>query len=325
MLRAVFVKQIPLSNIAFQDETFRISEDLDLRQMSASLRAVGLIHPIVLIEGAGSASYRIVCGFRRLHGLRAIGVCEASARILLAADFNTLEVFLQALWDNLSHRRLTPLETARALYMLRHGCGVTDDLLVSNFLPALGLAPHDNVLRTYLSLHSLDPELRTLLAAGHLTLSSAERLARAAPEIQAGVAPVLHKIRLSASLQREVLELAEDLAAISQGTLVDVFGAREIRAVADDATISPFQKGEKIHGLLFQLRNPRLSRTREAFQAERSKLTLPGNVHLTPDSFFESPRLRVEFDAASAQAFREAVQALELACRGDSLERLFQF
>jgi hypothetical protein len=47
-------------------------------------------------------------------------------------------------------------------------------------------------------------------------------------------------------------------------------------------------------------------------------------VRLSPDAFFESPRLRVEFDVASAEAFRETVEALGRACRADSLDRLFR-
>jgi hypothetical protein len=138
------------------------------------------------------------------------------------------------------------------------------------------------------------------------------------------VAPVLAAVRLSASLQREVFELAEDLAAISSGTLFDVMSEAEILEIAGDARLSAFQKGEKIHGYLYRRRNPRLSKAREAFLAEKKRLNLPGTVRVSPDAFFESPRLRVGFDVASAEAFRETVEALGRASRAASLDRLFQ-
>jgi hypothetical protein len=47
-------------------------------------------------------------------------------------------------------------------------------------------------------------------------------------------------------------------------------------------------------------------------------------VRLSADPFFESPRLRVEFDVVSAQAFRETVEALGGACRTTVLDRLFR-
>ncbi|MGA2260844.1 MAG: hypothetical protein ABSH28_05350 [Acidobacteriota bacterium] len=74
------------------------------------------------------------------------------------------------------------------------------------------------------------------------------------------------------------------------------------------------------HGVL----NPRLSMARDAFLAEKSKLDLPGSVRLSPDPFFERPRLRVEFDMNSARAFRKTVAALDCARGAASLDRLFQ-
>ena len=42
------------------------------------LRAAGLINPVVLLEGRKSSRFKIICGFRRLHGLRKLGVAVAA-------------------------------------------------------------------------------------------------------------------------------------------------------------------------------------------------------------------------------------------------------
>ncbi len=323
MLRAMIPMEVPLSAVDFEDETFRISEALDLDRMVASLNAVGQIHPVVLLERADGNGHRIVCGFRRLHGLRLMGRGQAMANLLHSTECSTLEAFLKAIWDNLSHRRLNPLEAARVLHTLKNVCGVESGILVERFLPLLGLSPHRHVLGSYLALHGLYPELRGLLLAGRLTLTTAECLARSTPELQRRVAPVLGRARFSASLQREVLELAKDLAAISGATLVEVLTRTEILSIAEDSNLSSFQRGEKIHGLLYRLRNPRVARARVAFLAEKAALGLPGTVRLSPDPFFESPRLRVEFDVNSARAFHETVKELERAGLNASLDRLF--
>jgi hypothetical protein len=324
MLQAMIFREVPLAAIDFEDETFRISEDLELAEMSSSLHAVGLINPVVLLEGMIPSRFKIVCGFRRLHGLRNLGVAAAAAKILPSTEFTPVGLFLMAVWDNLSHRRFSPLEAARVLSTFKHTCGIENTALVEFYLPLLGLSPHKNVLQSFLHLHRLHPELRRLLNAGQLTPASAERLAQTAPEIQAGAAPLLGRIRLSASLQREVLDLAEDLAAIIRTTLAAVLSQPEISAIADDAVLSPFQKGERIYSFLYCRRNPRISHAREKFNAEKAALDLPGTVRLSADPFFESPRLRVEFDVSSAQAFRETVEALERSGRKASLDRLFE-
>jgi len=318
------IQEVPLSAIDFNDEAFRITEDLELPRMSASLQAVGQINPVILQEGAASSGYRILCGFRRLHALRFLGRAMAVARLRQPAESGPLQDFLTAVWDNLAHRQLDPLEVARVVRTLRHHCGVEEQILVERFLPLLGVPAHRNVLRSYLKLHDLCPGLRCLLSAGHLTQASAERLAGTSPEAQTKMTPVLSRIRLSASLQREVLELAEDLAVISETTLEEVLNRPEILAIADAAGLSAFQKGEKVHALLYQQRNPRIAGVRATFLAEKVQLNLPGTIRLSPDPFFESPRLRVEFEAGSAQAFREAVDALARACRDSSVDRLFR-
>ena len=55
----------------------------------------------------------IVCGFRRIHALRQLDRTEVLARILSTEDCDRTGAFLLALWDNLSHRQLSPLEKAR--------------------------------------------------------------------------------------------------------------------------------------------------------------------------------------------------------------------
>jgi hypothetical protein len=62
--------------------------------------------------------------------------------------------------------------------------------------------------------------------------------------MQERMLPLLNRIRLSASLQREVLDLAEDLAAISESNLETVFNQPEILAIADAPGLSAFQKGD---------------------------------------------------------------------------------
>lgn len=322
MLRLMNIHKAPLSTIDFDDEAFRITEDLELDRVCASLQAVGLIQPVVLLEGLEASEYTIVCGFRRLHGLRRLGMSEAAATVL-PAGLNMRDIFLKALWDNLAHRQLNALENARVLFTLKHACGVSTDDLVRQFLPMLGLPAHSNVLLAYLSLHELHPDLRRLLKAGHMTLATAERLGRLDTAAQAAAAGTFAKVRLSASLQREVLDILEDLAAMTHSEIAGILSAPEIAGIAGDLSLSPFQKGEQLHALLYARRYPRVTGAREKFQAAKAELNLPGTIRVSPDPFFEAPRLRVEFEAGSARTFRQAVESLQTACRSSALERLF--
>ena len=318
----MILQEVPLQSIDFADEIFRISEDMDSAAMRASLAEIGQLNPVLLFE---QASRRIiVCGFRRLRALRELGRTVALAQTRSSAGCSRLEAFRLAIFDNLSHREFSPLEKARILFTLKGACEVPLDTLVEVYLPLLRLPAHKNVLRRHLSLHILDPDLRGMFNDARLTLASVERLSGSPRDAQRKFASLLARIRLSASRQRQMLDLAEEMASITETRLGEVFERAEIQSILGDCRLSPFQKGEQIYGLLYRWRNPRLSQAEERFQVEKKQLGLPGVIRISPDPHFESLRLRVEFDVSSAQRFREISSALREAAEAPALEELFR-
>jgi len=314
--------EIHLKEIDFEDDTFRISEHLESAPMLDSIREVGLVNPVVLLGGRAPRK-KIVCGFRRLRALRHLDRSRALCRVV-EEDHDPVWVFGVALWDNLSHRLLDPLEKARVLFKLKNSFGVRTVTLLQTYLPALGLAAHSNVLNTYLSLNEVHPELRHAFAEGRLTLSSIECLAGMAFDAQERIALVMGRIHLSASLQKEVLGLIWDLAGMTSTPPGEVLNRPEILATLSDPELSSFQKGQEVRRILSRWRNPRLAEAVKSFQARKKLLGLPGSIRISPDPFFEKPGLRVEFDASDAERFRKMAAALQKASNAPALEELFQ-
>jgi hypothetical protein len=314
--------QIPLEEIDWEDESFRISEELDSTAVLDSLREVGQLNPVILLDLAPRKA--IVCGFRRVRALKQLGHSRIFARILLNEACDKTHVFRIALWDNLSHRQLNGLEKARVLFKLLRFCGISNEVLIKTYLPLLGLVPHESVLHAYLALNQVQPGLRRCLAEGRLTLSSIEVLAKTMGEVQDNFASLMSKIQLSASLQRKVLGLLEDLSAMAGTQLHKPLDNPEASAVVDDSRLSPFQKGDRLFEILYRRRNPRLSQAIERFSAQKKLLGLPGSIRLTPHPFFETADLHVEFDASNKERFRELVTELQKASESPELEGLFQ-
>ncbi len=315
-------EEVPLEIIDFENETFRISENLDPPGLRSSLKAVGQLYPVVLAVQEGAL--RIICGFRRLRALRDLGKKFALARVINDETFNPLQAFSLAFWDNLSHREFDPLEKARVLVTLKDICGLGQEELVGTYLSLLGLPPHKNVLYAYLSLHSLHSTLRQMLKDGKITLASAERLAHVDRPTQSVIAALFENVHLSASLQREVLGLIEELSAIMEVGPSDVVGMPEIQALLVQPGMSAHQKGEKLRDLLYRRRNPRLTMATERFVDEKKALNLPDGIRLTPDPYFETPRIHVEFDVSSAERFRAIADAIHEAAERPALEHLFE-
>jgi hypothetical protein len=321
MLPGMGIHEISLAELDLENETFRISENLDPPAVLNSLREVGQLNPVLLLEQ--NARKTIVCGFRRVRAMKKLGNPGILARILPEGNCDPVRVFLMALWDNLAHRQLNPLETARFLFNLRNNFAVPDETLIKVYLPLLGLSPAENVLRSQLLLHQIHPALRQCLAEGRLTHASIDAMACMPVLAQERLAAMMQKIRLSASLQKKFLGLLEDLAADSGNELDAPLSMTEVAAIAEDSRLSPFQRGEKVFEWLYRLRNPRLSQAADRFQSELKKLNLPGPIRVRAHPYFEERGLHVEFDAPDAKAFRDLAAALQQAAQSSDFKDLF--
>jgi hypothetical protein len=315
-------KTIPLEEVDIRNETFRISEELDSAPVLDSIREIGQLNPVLLLDQQPLKI--IVCGFRRIRALKKLGKSQVLIRILSKNGFKALQGFDLSLWDNLAHRRLSSLEKARFLSKLQNICGLPKDTVAKTYLPLLELPPHESVLDAHLKLNGIHPALRRCLLEERLTHSSAESLSGMPYSMQQRVALLMDKIRLSASLQRKVLAILEELSAMSGAEMDAPLENAEVLSVLSDSRLSPFQKGEKLHEILYRIRNPRLSEAVERFKFSKKQLDLPGSIRIQSHPFFETADLHVEFEASNAKRFRELAAALEKASQSPELDKLFR-
>ena len=315
------LKEVEVGAIDAECEDFCVGEELCTDRLEDSLRAVGQLNPVILLERG--ARLVIVCGFRRVAAMRRLGAQTVVARILTAEDCRVMHPFELALRDNLSQRKPSPLEQSRTVVKLRDLCGITRERLIGEYLPLLGLPPHGNALDGCLALHAARPELKRLFAEGTITFASMERLANLSENEQERFASLMSVVRLSASLQKKTLDLLNDLAGMNQSPITDPLDIPEIQEFLRNGKLSSFQKGERLYEALYSLRNPRLARAVADFAVQRKLLGLPGAVRVTPPQYFETVGLRVEFDATTPEKFRQLVAALQKAAESPVLEKLF--
>lgn len=316
-------ERVSLRDIDSGDETFRISEELDSSPLQQSLREVGQLHPLTLAAAKGGALI-VVAGFRRLRAIRNLNGESSLARICGRDSHTALELFRPALWENLSHRVLNVLEAARALRVLIQECALTPEVVVREYLPVLGLAPRMEILQTYLHMNNLPEAARLQAGRGWLTPRTAERLALMEVESRESLASVLAKIRLSASRQRQFLDLVQEAAPLRGTSLAGLLSDPEISETLTAPGKAPFERGEALFELLFRWRHPRLTLARAEFEAGKRRLCLPPNVRLSPDPYFESPAVRVEFEVSSRAGFQTCAEALMRASRSEALVALFE-
>ena len=75
-------KIISVASIDLQDRSFKIRVDTGAEELKESVEKTGVINCPYLISSGGEAKYKIVCGFKRIKAVLALGLNKISANII---------------------------------------------------------------------------------------------------------------------------------------------------------------------------------------------------------------------------------------------------
>ncbi|MDG6994898.1 MAG: ParB/RepB/Spo0J family partition protein [Nitrososphaerota archaeon] len=104
--------------------SIRLADDFtqEFNELEASIRANGLLHPLIARPSKFSGRYEIVCGRRRYLACKKIGFAEIPCLILELSDREALEY---SIVENLQRKNLDPIEEAEAFkrYLVNFGRG----------------------------------------------------------------------------------------------------------------------------------------------------------------------------------------------------------
>ncbi len=161
------LRQIRLTKIVpDHDQPRRHFDDAALDELAQSIKAHGVLQPIVVIpRGDG---YMIVAGERRWRAAQRAGIDKIPALVRTLSSQHKLEL---SLIENLQRKDLNPLETATAYLKLRDQFNLTLEEIAVR-MGAGGVSTISNKLRL-LKLHA---SVRTALAEGKLTEGQARPL-----------------------------------------------------------------------------------------------------------------------------------------------------
>jgi ParB family chromosome partitioning protein len=181
--------QLPVDLIkrgAYQPRTDIDAEALE--ELANSIRAQGVVQPIVVRPVAASDQYEIIAGERRWRAAQIAGLHEIPA---LVRDANDQTAMCMALIENIQREDLNPLEEARALTRLLKEFEMTHDQAAE----AVGRSRStvSNILR----LLELHPDVQKMLEMGKLEMGHARAILALAKEHQPEIAKKVSKQELS--------------------------------------------------------------------------------------------------------------------------------
>ncbi|MGI9330512.1 MAG: ParB/RepB/Spo0J family partition protein [Gammaproteobacteria bacterium] len=163
-----------------------------LEELARSIKAQGLVQPIVVRPVAGSgdgARYEIVAGERRWRAAQIAGLAEVPVVVRDIPDSAAIAI---ALIENIQREDLNPLEEAHAIRRL------TDEFELTHQAAADAIGRSRTAVTNLLRLLELGTEARALLENGELEMGHARALlALVSPRVQAEVAAQVARKGLS--------------------------------------------------------------------------------------------------------------------------------
>ena len=153
-------------------------DDAKLEELAESIRAQGVIQPIV-VRALADRTYEIIAGERRWRAARLAGLAEIPS-VVRKVDDRT--VVAMALIENIQREDLNPLEEAQALARL------IEEFMLTHAQAAEAVGRSRAAVSNLLRLLELPPAIRALVEARRLEMGHARALLTLSPELAARLA-----------------------------------------------------------------------------------------------------------------------------------------
>lgn len=315
---------LPLNSLNIADDSFRITCVPNVDRLKASIRAVGVVQPI-LVRHTVDGSYQIVAGYQRVVACQALSRQTIPALIYQHTDLSAMQAFLYNLHDNIATRHLNIIEQATVCERLGTQYGVAEEDLVKHYLPLLNQEPSYKVLHQFKAIAQLTTPMKQHIVERGYTLPMAARIAEFSPSTQAALLEVLKPLRTTPNKLSELLTLIREIAARDGLTVEEVLQRYQLLSVVADPTVAAPEKVAALRQTLRGVRLPALVQRQAEFAHLIQNLELPTMAKVTTDPYFEDQRIKLECQFKAPEEVEVLIQRIQEAFREQKWSRLFEW
>jgi ParB-like chromosome segregation protein Spo0J len=278
---------IPLSQIDNRERKFCLSYPLNDTRLRASIEKVGIIEPLILLDGPDAF---LVTGFKRLESARQLNIKKVP---VVRVRLSEKEALFFAIHSNLN-RGFNSIEKALALEKLVHMDFSEEE--IQDVMALFSLSPHEKVLKSFLSIASAEKPLKDFVLDYGLSMKNIEYMLRFDGQERKKILRKLTTMRLTESYIREILEMLH-LAKIKKGG----FDQNILKGVnnAEDLRI---KLKKKIH--------PGLLSLEKKLEQIKKIAALPPGIDIKVDPFFEKEYIDIVIRTKNEQDAKEHIRKL---------------
>lgn len=309
-------KRIELQDMDLENGPFCMSHGTAPPLLAESIERVGLLQP-PLIRTSSEGKYDVVCGFRRLRALEALGRTSCLCRDLAPLEYNPVELLELALLENLATRAINDVE--KGLVLEKLGRHVDRETLIRKYMPLLNLSPRKTLLDNCLALADADPPVKEAVAQGTLSFKAFQAMRGISREAAKAICRIFNNLNYSFNKQLQFIDYIKDISYANNQPIADVLRYDKIIAVLENPSLNTPQKSTRILEYLRRLRLPVLTEAEQSFQHTVSDCKLPKGVRVHHPPFFEGSEFRLEISFKSGKELREKIRLLH---KNQALESL---
>jgi hypothetical protein len=304
----VQIENLTLDRIKLDDLTFDLGFVRNYETLRCAIAEVGILQPLIVRRRTAEERCRIVCGFGRARVASDLNLPRLAV-LSLPSETTDADCVRLALFDNLAHRQLNPIE--RAITLDKLGRHISRDALIRDYMPLLRMQPSAEWLERTLTLLGLDERLKRAVAGGRIEEKVGALLAGLAAGDQEAFACLLERCRPSVSVVREWAESLVDVARRDKRSLVAILASDEAAAILDSGDESEAERTAAMRRLIRRMRYPSVSAFEDRFAEARAALRMPPSMRLEPPANFESDEMRLEIRFQDPEQLRGAVSLME--------------
>jgi ParB family chromosome partitioning protein len=315
-------KQVHFSHIDFDDQSYIFTFEPLLSPLINSIKKIGLINPPIL-EQTSDNSYRIVTGLKRILALGQLKINQFPAKVYQSMNpVPALDLFLINFYENIGTRKLNEIEKSIILHKFIHLFQVSEESVISEFLPLLNPGANKTVLDRYLKLVYLEDTVRIAIVENFISIDNALALFEISRIERQSIFDLFQRLQLGKNNQKELVRLLDEIAKISNRSMVQIVEDDAIQDILSNEKITSPRKIEHIKEVLKKMRYPQFSRVERNFQNLKKDLKLPPNIILRPPTFFEGEKYTIEFSFKNQAEFNKLTGILASIAEQDKLAEL---
>ncbi|MGM0426495.1 MAG: ParB/RepB/Spo0J family partition protein [Thermodesulfobacteriota bacterium] len=299
---------VPLSEIDRNPGPFCMSFGFDLDPLIQSIQRIGLINPPVLIEKK-EGGLMIITGYKRILAHQEMALDKIGCRIMASDDLTPLECLRINLYDNLTVRKLNPVEKGMVLSRLH--AWVAQDEILFQYMPLLGLPSHKQTLVLYLKIDpNLDDAIKGALAGGTLSMQSLKTLMDLDPVSTTAVCSLITNINFNINQQAQLVDDIIDISHIERKSIPDILVEDPLKRMISDPHMNNPQKAKAILNHLRCKRLPTVKKAEQIFKKKVSSLQVPKGVQITAPPNFEASRLTLTISFNNGVQLKDKIRYL---------------